>query len=174
MSPPFFHGFFQCGRRRLLREGPVGFSPGRSLLVRRFQAGSQSESNSTGDKGELLREACLRKPSPSNRGKVLSEATQMRVSFLVTLPRPPHHRLRRSFSPGRSLLVRLFQTGLQIKTNLAGGKGGAQPLLLKSAPAACTAGGENFRSRFPAGGNFHSLRFSRPSAQLTVKNAKNR
>ena len=36
----------------------------------------------------------------------------------------------------------------------------------------CRADGENSRSRSPAGGNFHSLRFSRPSAQLTVKNAK--
>ena len=35
----------------------------------------------------------------------------------------------------------------------------------------CRAGGENSRSSFPAGGNFHFLRFSRPSAQLTVKNA---
>ena len=181
------------------------FPPGRSLLVRRFQAGSQSESNSTGDKGELLQEACLRKPSPSNRGaeqrprlwrnravrrlneatsfasesaakrlcrivdKVLSEARQMRASFLVTLPRPPHHRLRRSFSPGRSLLVRPSQTKHQNKLS------GRQRRALSASVCnriawLCRAGGENPRRSYAPREDFHSLRIFRPCFAETQEN----
>ena len=108
----------------------------------------------------------------------------------------PHHRLRRSLSSRRSLLVRRFQAGLQIKTNSAGGNGGrlAPPFVIVSRgrlrlfPSALPikllgeavekrqcrrAGGENFRSRFPARGNFHTLRIFRPCFAETQENPQN-
>ena len=52
---------------------------------------------------------------PRTGGRWAAIAARMRAFFPVSLPRPPHHRLRRSFPPGGSLLVRPFQTTYQNK-----------------------------------------------------------
>ena len=110
-------------------------SPGRSLLVRRLPSKVTNQSKLSGWSRQIAAKGVSpRKPSPSHRGKVAYEMSQMRASFLVTFPRPPYHRLRRSFSPGRSLLVRRFQTGLQNESNSAGGNGGrlAPPFIIRT------------------------------------------